>query len=716
MESKGSYDNTGAPDDELKEKQNYFRTWATSTETARVKFRRDFEYAEGNGKQWDNPSRQALRKTGRPAVEVNQILPQVEFVCGLQRDMRIDFRLLPRGYEDMRLSEIASATLKAAGDFCRIDRTNDRVFDDATICGLGVWEVLHTYDDADDLLWGDIQVNRINPMSFIYDPWAMQMDMQDGAFMGKATWMDIHSFKDRYPKFAHLAVPGEWLSRVNQLIGSSDDLGTGPNLIPELWDQSTGRIRVLTMWCKKPVNIVLMVDERTGAVQEFGSKDQAEQQLESMRIMAGQEATKPYQIVVQGQTAAIADQMTGIPIANPMTGQPQEFGNPEMAQAHLNALSEKAGMDVYNQYKVITRTAKRPHWYEMVYWQELDRGVSEYKDRRYPFCPYISRRLSDDPESIMGIVRNLTDPQDEYNKRYSNLLAHLNSSSHSGWLNRSSGGANKTELELMGSKPGIVVQYQAVKPEQIHPVEMSQGHFAMLQTSERNILRISSINAEMIGQSTQATVSGRAIKARQSGGATALKPRFRTYEEAQLDLSRMVFSRIQQYYTPEKIRRIIGVSELSTPMGVGGTSIFQDPVTGVPIPEEMIFQYLQQVSDIEFDLAFSTQPYTDSDREAQYQKALQVAQLVTGSGRPLGPATFNALIEMSDMPTKLSTALKMDAMMPPVTQADPAAQDAVLKNGNKGPTNGDGQSSGGGGGGPSDAKQDAAQQRSQNQG
>jgi hypothetical protein len=259
----------------------------------------------------------------------------------------------------------------------------------------------------------------------------------------------------------------------------------------------------------------------------------------------------------------------------------------------------------------------------------------------------------------------------------------------------------------MGSKPGVVVEYSNVAPEQIRPVEISQGHFAMLQTSERNILRTSSINAEMVGQTTQQTVSGRAIKARQSGGMAGLKPRFRSYEEAQLDLARMLFSRIQQYYPAEKIRRIIGVTELSTPLGPGGMPVFMDPLTGTPVPEDAILQYLNQVTNVEFDIAFATQPYTATERDAQYQQALQVASLVTGSGRALGPATFNALIEMADMPSKLATALKIDSMQPPVSEPSPQAQDKALKN------QGDGQAAGGGNDTQTAAKQDAAQQRSQ---
>ena len=474
------------------------------------------------------------------------------------------------------------------------------------------------------------------------------------------------------------------------------------------------------MWYKVPTDIVLLVDERTGECKEFESKDQAEEYKANLATVAGQNAVAPFSIQQQGTTSTIAG-MDGQPTLHPATMQPTQYASPEMAQAHLNQMSEQAGIQAVMTQQVITRVAKKPHWAEMVYWQVLDMGTTPFKDRNYPFVPYISRRWADDPESVFGVVRNLWDPQDEYNKRYSNLLAHINSSSHSGWLNRKAGGANKLELELMGSKPGTVVEYAADPPTQIKPVEMSQGHFAMLQMSAANILKISGINAEMTGQTTQQTVSGRAIKARQQGGSVGLKPRFRTFEESQLDLARMLFSRIQQYYTPEKIRRIIGVSEMSSPMGPGGTPMFNDPLTGQPIPEDGVIQFLTKMTEVEFDIVFGLQNKGETERQQDWQDALQIAQLVTQSGRPIGPATFNAMIEMSDMPSKMATALKMDAMAPPVQPPNPQGQAQALqqmkqqggggkKAGQGGPM-GDGAPIGGGGGGSTPAKKDAAQQR-----
>ena len=649
--------------DRLRLLQGFIKTYFNATDVARLKWLRDFEMAEGNGKQWLRVDRAKVEKTGRPALEFNQILPQVELVAGMQRGINLDFDALPRGLEDRRLGEIASATLKAATEFGRVPRVSDKVFDDGTICGLGAWETIHNIDDADDMIWGDIAVSRINPLAFIFDPWATEPDLQDGAFMGKATWLSLEEFKARYPKKEYLAKPGEWLSRTHYYMTNSQYLGTGPNLIRELFDTETGRIRLLTLWHKVAATISLIIDVETGMVREVPSKSKGEETLAEMAEMYGKSKTERLDIVTQGDTSVIMDKLTGQPLPDP-TGQPYQFATTEAAMEHVNSLAKQVGMEIYDRFSVVKRQARVPEWTELVWWEILNQGKTPYNDRLYPYVPYIARQYSDDPESIMGIVRNLHDPQDEYNKRYSNILAHLNSSAHSGWLNRRTGGANRTQLELMGSKPGIVVEYAAQAPIQLKPVELSTGHFAMLQHSERSILRISGVNAELVGQTTQVTVSGRAIRARQEGGTTILKPRFRNFEEAQLDLARMILSRIQQFYPVEKIRRIIGVTELSGPLGANGQPLFSNPLDGSPLPDDAIIQLLKTMRSTKFDLVLRLAPATASERQAQFEQAVQLAGLITSSGRPLGPNTMQAMIDLADMPTRLAEGLKRDSEQP----------------------------------------------------
>jgi hypothetical protein len=646
--------------------QGYLRTFFTATEVARPKWMRDYDMAEGGGKQWLNKDRLLVQATGRPALEFNQILPQVELVTGMQRGLNLDFGALPRGLEDRRLGEIATGCLKAATEFGRVQRVTDKVFDDGTICGLGVWEVLHSMDDADDLVWGDITVSRINPLAFIWDVWSTEPDFQDGEFAGKATWLSIDAFNARYPGKEHLAKPGEWLARSQHYLSSSAGMGTGPNLLKELYDHETGRIRLLTMWHKVHKAINLIIDSETGQVQDVASKNQGEEALAQYAEQYGKQKTAQLSVITQDATTFIVDNLTGQPVPADQQGTPLQYADPKAAYDYVDQLSKTAGMEIYDRFSVVSRKARVPEYTEMVWWEILDSGKSPNNDRLYPYVPYVSRQLSDDPESIMGIVRNLQDPQDEYNKRYSNILAHLNSSAHSGWMNRRTGGANKSQLELLGSKPGIVVEYGSLAPVQIRPVELSTGHFSMLQHGERSILRISGVNAEMVGQTTQSTVSGRAIRARQEGGSTILKPRFRNFEEAQLDLARMILSRIQQYYPVEKIKRIIGVTELSTPLGAQGQPLFSDPTSGQPLPDDQVMTLLTTMKNTRFDLVLNLAPATATERQAQFEQAVQLAGLLTSSGKPLGSATLQAMIDLSEMPTRLAEGLKRDAEQEPM--------------------------------------------------
>jgi len=106
-------------------------------------------------------------------------------MCGLQRGNDTQYIAFPRGAEDKRLSEVTSAALVAARDYTRMKRVDAHVFDDGTICGLGVWKILHSMNDATDILWGDIKASRVNPLAYIWDPWASPDEgFQDGAFMG----------------------------------------------------------------------------------------------------------------------------------------------------------------------------------------------------------------------------------------------------------------------------------------------------------------------------------------------------------------------------------------------------------------------------------------------------------------------------------------------------------------------------------------------------
>ena len=648
-------------DEELIEQsREYIRSWLTITQTWRNEVRKDYEYVDSE--QWSETDRAQVESSGRPALTFNRIRPQVNLVRGVQRGMDVDFLARPRGGEDKRLSEVATSSLKAAADFTRLRRPKDKMFDDSIIGGLGVVEIVHTMDDADDILWGDIRVSRISPLAFVWDPWAIQPDWQDGLFMGKASWVTEAALIEMFPKKraaikAMFLSNGEWLSSTTG-VEDSRALGLGESFIGEIYDKKTGRIRLLTIWDKRQIEIALVADMETGRVSEMRNEDDAHAVVAEMKRRGGQQAVEGLQVVRADTEVLIVNVETQQPMVGP-DGQPLRFLDEKGAQDQLEQISKQAGIEIMEQFQVIARKARRPYWTQLVWWQLLDKGESPFDDNKYPFVPYIGEQFADDPKSIMGIVRPVRDAQDEYNKRYSQLLAHLNSSAHSGWLNKKMVGADTNKLQLMGAKPGIVVEYSSVPPVQIKPTEISQGHFALLGTSDENIRNGTGVNNELVGNTTQVTVSGKAIRARQQGGLNVLQPRFRNYEEAELDIGSMQLSRVQQFYPPEKIRRIIGVAELQTENNPEQIPLFMG------MSDDQVIAELKQLKATRFDLVLQTVPATATERQARFERGMELINLMVQSGRPVGQATMATLLKMSDAPTELGEAVKIDMQQPP---------------------------------------------------
>lgn len=642
--------------DRLRRFRGYIRTWLKLTAVLRLQMKRDYAYADGD--QLSDADREKLIKERRPPLVFNELEPVIDLIAGMQVDLKTDYTALPRGVEDKRLGELATATLKAARDWTRFNRKKARMFLDGVITGMGAVEILHRLDDADDLIWGDVRVNRINPLAFIWDPWATQDDLQDGRFMGKATWMPIDEAKKRYADKPGINV-GEWLNATG-FIGSAEDFGLGQSFQGELIDQERGMVRIVTLWYKVPKRLTFLVNLRTGEMEPVDSREAGEERLREIRQTEGRQVVNALTIQESEQEVVVQNQQTNQVLTDPTTGVPFRFDSAESAQAMLDMLADRMGFEVQTAHKVLTRQAQVPYWVEMSWWDILEEGKTPFTDRQYPYIPYISRQYSDDPTSIQGVVRQRRDRQDEINKRYSNLLAHLNSTAHSGYFNRKSGGANTTELRQMGSAPGVVVEYTTTMPFKIEPSQISTGHFALLQHNLLGIQRTSGVTAELAGQTTQQTVSGRAIRARQQGGLTIIRPRLDALDEADLNAGRMLLRRIQQFYPPQKIRRIIGVAEATSPLGPNQQSIFADPVTGRPMPEAEIIELLSRMRAIQFDLSLGLQPFSPTQRQAQFEQAVQLAGMITSTGRPLGSKTMEALVEMSDMPTDLEQGLRQD--------------------------------------------------------
>ena len=185
------------------------------------------------------------------------------------------------------------------------------------------------------------------------------------------------------------------------------------------------------------------------------------------------------------------------------------------------------------------------------------------------------------------------------------------------------------------------------------------------------------INAELQGNTTQQTVSGRAISERKAGGLTIQARRFQNQGDADQHLAEMSLSMIQQFYPPEKLKRIIGAAEMSTPLGPQGRRLFDDPVTGEQISEDEILERLSRFSTAQYDIVVQPIASTPTERQEQFERGTQILSMVAASGRQVGPRSIEEWANMADMPGKLREAIKADLSQPPTV--DPATQNAQLQ-------------------------------------
>lgn len=183
----------------------------------------------------------------------------------------------------------------------------------------------------------------------------------------------------------------------------------------------------------------------------------------------------------------------------------------------------------------------------------------------YPFVPvfgYFNPEHDDFSEKIMGIIRDIRDPQKEYNKRRSKILDMLDSQLSSGWMAEEDSVINKKDLYQAGQGKVIWAQSGALQQGKLQPipkVDIPSGLFHLEESLNKDMMEIIGVNAEMMGQPNQdeQRVAGFLAKLRQGQGLTILQSLFDNYRLSKSLLGHKLLRVIQQNYTPDKVEKIL---------------------------------------------------------------------------------------------------------------------------------------------------------------
>lgn len=151
-----------------------------------------------------------------------------------------------------------------------------------------------------------------------------------------------------------------------------------------------------------------------------------------------------------------------------------------------------------------------------------DKAIQDSKDpfngvKRYPICRFVPDFING---YIKGEVEDLEEPQEDSNKRFSQVLHHLNQSANSGWIaDEDALGTGQCttweELKDGTSKPGfLIIKKKGSSLEKITPTPLSEGHIRLAEQGPELIKRISGANADLMGERSDPNMSGKALERR----------------------------------------------------------------------------------------------------------------------------------------------------------------------------------------------------------
>ena len=285
---------------------------------------------------------------------------------------------------------------------------------------------------------------------------------------------------------------------------------------------------------------------------------------------------------------------------------------------------------------------------------KLEEMDSPYQHGFFPFVPFTLYHYGEG-DVPCGVVRDVKDPQREINKKRSQILHILNTQGNSGLITETTAMTEEQQerYRKYGSKPGAIIEVNdgtlaGGRIREIQPSAPPVGLIQSAQESEADIPKITGINESMLGISSPQQ-SGRAIELNQRQAVTNIAPFFDNLRKSKRAIVQQLWGYkghkglIPQYYTEEKVFRIVGKHGQEEFVTVNQQVQMQDPQTG-----QLITTVLNDLSQGNYDVIISDTPYSVSQRQGQFWALVDA---VSKLGLPAN-IIFDKLIELSDIPDK----------------------------------------------------------------
>jgi hypothetical protein len=478
---------------------------ASKLHTLFKEIKKDFEFAQG--KQWSKEDTERLRKQGVKALSINKIKPIIKLITGIERQSKSDYKALPEGDEDAIKSEVVTRLLKNIVKQSKADLKMSEEFKHGAIGGISYLEPYIDY--SFDLINGEMKFKLVDATNVYFDPDFKEYDMSDSRFLIKVT-------KD---------------------LTKDELIGLFPDEEKKIEDINGGKLQLSANFVEEHFQLRDYPALGTGServdgqnpVRTYDLIDYYEKRLEKKYFIADPERG----VLKETDTKAQAEEVAAkIPTAQVVS-----------RKMPVIYLVQAVGDKVLSNEKAWTY----PAW------------------KSFPLIPFFFERVDADIDDIslkyQGIVRATKDLQEEFNKRRTQELRHLNASTNSGWLvpKGALDAKNANKMKEFGSSPGVVIEYDAVRgePKKQFPSQLSQGHVQLAEENHEDLKEASGVNPDLLANQSQSQ-SGRAILLKQRQGLVMVQESLDNFAETKKIAGRFIVSQLKEVFTVETAMKVLG--------------------------------------------------------------------------------------------------------------------------------------------------------------
>lgn len=451
--------------------------------------------------QWSDEDANELLERGQAPLTFNESAVAIDWILGTEKRARVDFKVVPREEDDVKVAEVKTRVLKFLSDVNKTSFHRSHAFEDAVKVGVGWLEDGVRDDPTEEPIYSRAESWR----RMLWDSLAKSWDLADARYIFRDLWADLDvavaMFPERRRQLESAAVAynlwgndeDEDLWYLGQHYQARDSRGevigkrTFISDIALSFDRRP-RVKLIECWYRKPVNC------------KFCSGGE----FDGMRFDSANQAMK--------------------------------------------AGLKRGSFSVYDRLMMEV-------WCAVMTEKDLLQNMpSPYRHNRFPFTPVWCYRRGRDGMPY-GPMRRMRDPQDDLNKRASKAL----------WLlstNRVIADVDAFEnpdeaREEIARPDTFLLKKRGAEVRIDNNLEPAQGQFQLMDRDERFIQKTGGVTDELMGRRTNA-VSGEAIKARQFQGSVVTAKPFDNLRFAIQNSGEIQLSLSEQFMSEPKVIRVTG--------------------------------------------------------------------------------------------------------------------------------------------------------------